>query len=52
MSRTTMTFKVYRNETLVDCQRFDAEVVKFGTCRAATCGSKTERSPACTRSSR
>ena len=31
MSRTTMTFKVYRNETLVDCQRFDAEVVKFGT---------------------
>src|SRR5689334_10612806 len=31
MSRTTMTFKVYRNEKLVDCQRFDAEVVKLGT---------------------
>ncbi len=30
MSRTTMTFKVYRNETLVDCQRFDAEVIKLG----------------------
>ena len=31
MSRTTMTFKVYRNEKLVDNQQFDGEVVKLGT---------------------
>jgi TonB family protein len=31
MSRTTVTFKVYRADTLVETQRFDAEVIKLGT---------------------
>jgi hypothetical protein len=30
MSRTTLTFKVYRAEMLVQCQRIDGDVVKLG----------------------
>ena len=31
MSRTTMMFKVYHGETLVESRRYDAEVVKLGS---------------------